>query len=78
MSFANLIIHYTVTPTHTGTKQKTTVVSHTHPNLNFFILFSFYDILIRLTLTGANKLFVFISLWQLGGTASPPPSHLWT
>ena len=53
--FANLIILYTVTPTHMGTKHKTTVVSHTQTNLYFFILFSFFMIfLIRLTLTGAN------------------------
>ena len=42
--FATLIIHYTITPTHMGTKHKTTVVSHTQTNLNFFLYYLvFYD-----------------------------------
>ena len=41
--FANLIIHSTITPTHMGTKHKTTVVSHTHTNLNFLYYLIFYD-----------------------------------
>ena len=36
--FANLIMHSTITPTHMGTKHKTTVVSHTQTNLNFFYI----------------------------------------
>ena len=36
--FANLIIHSTITPTHMATKHKTTVVSHTQTNLNFFYI----------------------------------------
>ena len=42
--FTNLTIHCSITPTHTGTKQNNTVVSHTQTILNFFyILFNFYD-----------------------------------
>ena len=37
---SNLIIHFTLTPTHMGTKHKTAVVNHTQLQ-NFFILFSF-------------------------------------
>ena len=37
--FVNLIIHFTLTPTHMGTKHKTTVVSHTQPKFILYIIY---------------------------------------
>ena len=49
---SNLRIHFTLTPTHMGTKTQTAVVSTLKQNF-FYILSRFYDFLIKLTLTGA-------------------------
>ena len=34
---SNLIIHFTLTPTHTGTNNKTAIVNHTQPKKRSFI-----------------------------------------